>query len=67
MASWVKTTGSMIPEGALRDGYENNGNPLFIGRAEVEGILTSGKCGVHLQGARIFSVVRNGLSTYTKF
>ena len=59
MAPWVKTTGSKIPEGAIRDGYENNGTPLFIARAKVEGILTSGKCGVHPQGARMFSVVRN--------
>ena len=53
MASWVKTTGSKIPEGALRAGYEENGTPLFIARAKVEGILTSGKCGVHLPGAHI--------------
>lgn len=53
MASWVTTTGSEIPKGAIRAGYEDNGNPLFIARAEVEGILTSGKCGFHLKGAHI--------------
>ena len=53
MASWVKTTGSNIPEGALRAGYEEDGKPLFIARASMKGVLTPGKCGYHLEGARI--------------
>ena len=49
----MKTTESNIPEVAITAGYEDNGNPLFIAWANGEGILTSGKCGVHLPGAHI--------------
>ncbi|XP_022291764.1 natterin-1-like [Crassostrea virginica] len=51
MAIWVTTTGNEIPEGAMRAGYEADGRPLFIARAPIEGILTPGKCGYHIQGA----------------
>ena len=53
MAIWVSATGSQIPEGAVRAGYEADGKPLFIARAYMEGILTPGKCGYHLPGAHI--------------
>jgi hypothetical protein len=53
MAVWVTTTGSYIPEGAIRAGYEADGRPLFIARANMEGIWTPGKCGFHLPGAHI--------------
>ena len=54
MAVWVKTKGSNIPEGAIRAGYEKDGKPLFIARASLGfGVLTPGKCGYHLEGARI--------------
>ena len=53
MASWVKTTGSNIPEGSIRAGQEDNGKPLFIFRAKVEGILTPEKCEEHLKSASI--------------
>ncbi|XP_062566649.1 uncharacterized protein LOC134228965 [Saccostrea cucullata] len=53
MAVWVTTTGSNIPEGAIRGGYEADGKPLFIARAQIEGVMTPGKCGNHLPGAHI--------------
>ncbi|XP_061177366.1 uncharacterized protein LOC133186107 [Saccostrea echinata] len=53
MAVWVTTTGSHIPEGAVRGGFEADGRPLFIARAQIEGIMTPGKCGFHLPGAQI--------------
>ncbi|XP_062566654.1 uncharacterized protein LOC134228970 [Saccostrea cucullata] len=53
MAVWVATTGSKIPEDAIRAGYETDGRPLFIARAKIHGIMTSGKCGFHLPGAHI--------------
>ena len=49
----MKITGNNIPEGAIRAGYEENGKPLFIARANMEGVLTPGKCGYHLEGAYI--------------
>ncbi|XP_062566672.1 uncharacterized protein LOC134228983 [Saccostrea cucullata] len=51
MAVWVTTFGSHIPEGAMRGGFEADGRPLFIARAQIEGIMTPGKCGFHLPGA----------------
>nr|XP_022294156.1 uncharacterized protein LOC111104472 [Crassostrea virginica] len=53
MATWVTTTGNHIPEGAIRAGYEEDGKALFIARANMEGVLTPGKCGNHLHGAHI--------------
>ena len=54
MAVWVKTTGSNIPEGAIRAGYEKDGKPLFIAQANMANrLLTPGKCGYHLPGAHI--------------
>lgn len=53
MAVWVTTAGCHIPEGAIRAGYEADGRPLFIARANIHGILTPGKCGFHLSGAYI--------------
>ena len=50
MASWVKTTRNNIPDFAIRAGYDDNGKPLFIARAKVDGVLTPGKCGTHLTG-----------------
>ncbi|XP_061185693.1 uncharacterized protein LOC133193779 [Saccostrea echinata] len=53
MAVWVATTGSDIPEGAIRGGYEADGRPLFIARAKIGDTMTPGKCGFHLPGAHI--------------
>ncbi|XP_062566655.1 uncharacterized protein LOC134228971 [Saccostrea cucullata] len=53
MVRWVKTTGSNIPEWAIEGGYEANGRPLFIARAQIEGVMIPGKCGNHLPGAHI--------------
>ncbi|XP_061190103.1 natterin-3-like [Saccostrea echinata] len=53
MAVWVSTMGSNIPEGAIRAGYEGDGKPLFIAKARIEGTMTPGKCGFHLNGAHI--------------
>nr|XP_034314043.1 natterin-4 [Crassostrea gigas] len=53
MAVWVSTSGSQIPENAIRAGYEENGNPLFIARAKKEGTWTSGKCSPNYEGAYI--------------
>ena len=53
MASWMTTTGNNIPEGAIRAVYEKDGKPMFIARSSMEGVLTPGKCGYHLEGAYI--------------
>lgn len=44
---------SYIPDNAIRAGYEANGKPLFVARAIIQGAITSGKCGIHLEGAYI--------------
>lgn len=53
MAEWVKTSGSKIPDNAIRAGYEENGRPLFIARAKMEGTWTPGKCSPNYDGAYI--------------
>lgn len=53
MAEWVKTSGCKIPDNAIRAGYEENGNPLFIARANKEGTWTPGKCSPYYDGAYI--------------
>lgn len=50
MADWVSTSGCLIPDNAIRAGYEEDGNPLYIARAKMEGTMTPGKCGHHLLG-----------------
>lgn len=53
MAEWVSTCGSHIPDNAIRAGYETDGKPLLIARAIIQGAMTPGKCGIHLEGAYI--------------
>ncbi|XP_052772092.1 natterin-3-like [Mya arenaria] len=54
MAEWQSTSGGDIPDNAVRAGYEENGQPLFIARAEMEdGVKTPGKAGPKLSGAHI--------------
>lgn len=53
MANWVKSSGNIIPEGAVRGGYESDGKSLFIARAQLDDYLTPGKIGHHLPGAHI--------------
>eukprot|EP00105_Crassostrea_gigas_P010715 XP_011426077.1 PREDICTED: uncharacterized protein LOC105327354 [Crassostrea gigas] len=53
MAEWESTSGRKIPDNAIRAGYEKDGKPLFIARAKIGGLWTSGKCGSHLPGAHI--------------
>ncbi|XP_062581832.1 uncharacterized protein LOC134243598 [Saccostrea cucullata] len=53
MAVWKSTNGSSIPKDAIRAGYEKDGTPLFIARADMNGIMTPGKCSVELNGAHI--------------
>ena len=54
MAKWVKTTANNIPDGAMRGGYEANGDSLFIARAPTpDGYVSAGKCSRYLEGARI--------------
>lgn len=50
MSLWVKASGNCIPDNAIRAGYEENGCPLFIARAFVDGKLTPGKCGTRTTG-----------------
>lgn len=50
MAMWEQTSGCNIPDNAIRAGYEKDGKPLFIARANMEGTWTSGKCGTCLTG-----------------
>ena len=41
--SWIPTSGDAIPATALPGGETEDGEPLFIGRAQHEGTLTVGK------------------------
>ncbi|XP_026474975.1 uncharacterized protein LOC113378634 isoform X1 [Ctenocephalides felis] len=41
--TWVATQGANIPDGALPAGETEDGEPLFVGRAEHEGTVTVGK------------------------
>lgn len=42
-ATWVQGTGSNIPPTALPAGESEDGEPLFVGRAQHEGTITIGK------------------------
>ena len=53
MAQWVPTSWGWIPENAIRAGYEEDGRPLYVARARIEGVMTPGKAGPHLPGACI--------------
>ncbi|XP_048770911.1 natterin-3 [Ostrea edulis] len=53
MAVWVNTFCTSIPEAAIRAGYEADGKPLYIARESMDGVMTPGKCGPHLHGAKI--------------
>ncbi|WAR21077.1 hypothetical protein MAR_015051 [Mya arenaria] len=54
MAVWQSTSGGNIPANAVRAGFEENGQPLFIARAVMEdGQMTPGKTGANLPGAHI--------------
>lgn len=50
MAKWETTAGCNIPDNAILAGHEENGRPLFIARASMDGKWTSGKCGTFLTG-----------------
>ncbi|XP_046959401.1 uncharacterized protein LOC124529628 isoform X1 [Vanessa cardui] len=41
--NWVPTSGSNIPPGAFPGGESEDGEPLFIGRVNHEGSITTGK------------------------
>ncbi len=43
MITWVKASDGNIPDGAFVAGYEDDGNPLFVARAEYQGSLNPGK------------------------
>ncbi|XP_062566657.1 uncharacterized protein LOC134228972 [Saccostrea cucullata] len=53
MVRWIIITGSSISQGSIEGGYKANGRPLFLARAQIEGVMTPGKCGYHLPGAHI--------------
>lgn len=40
---WVPTEGDNIPEGALKGGFSETGEILYVGRAEHEGRMIPGK------------------------
>ncbi|KAI9208164.1 uncharacterized protein BJ171DRAFT_235573 [Polychytrium aggregatum] len=42
-----------IPANAVPGGFEVDGRPLFIARADIFGGLHPGKCGAHLKGATV--------------
>ena len=41
--NWIRTNGSNVPPGAFPGGESEDGEPLFIGRVNHEGSLTTGK------------------------
>ncbi|XP_060838903.1 uncharacterized protein LOC132920491 isoform X1 [Rhopalosiphum padi] len=41
--TWVKANNGEIPVGALSSGHTEDGEPLFVGRGELNGSLTVGK------------------------
>ena len=41
--NWVRTSGSNVPPGAFPGGQSEDGEPLFVGRVNHEGSLTTGK------------------------
>lgn len=42
-AAWIQSVGGNLPEGALPSGESEDGEPLFVGRAQHEGTVTVGK------------------------
>ncbi|KAJ9058104.1 hypothetical protein DSO57_1015900 [Entomophthora muscae] len=50
---WVKTSGRIIPEGAIQGGYESDNRPLYIARGYHKGCLVVGKAAGHLNGCMI--------------
>lgn len=53
MITWVQATGGTIPDGAAVAGYEQDGSPLFIARAEYNGGVHPGKIRNEFQAANI--------------
>lgn len=43
MFEWVTSANEHLPEGAVCAGYQNNGDPLFVGRAHFKHTLIPGK------------------------
>lgn len=41
--SWVTSSSGHVPPEAVCAGHQSNGEPLYVGRAHVEGSLTTGK------------------------
>lgn len=41
--NWVRTNGSNVPPGAFTAGQTEDGEPLYVGRVNHEGSLTTGK------------------------
>ncbi|XP_047022434.1 uncharacterized protein LOC124631846 isoform X1 [Helicoverpa zea] len=41
--NWVRTNGSNVPPGAFPGGQSEDGEPLYVGRVNHEGSLTTGK------------------------
>lgn len=50
---WTKVVGRGLPSNAIQGGFEADGRPLFIARANYEGSLIVGKAATHLGGCLI--------------
>lgn len=44
--TWIKANDGEIPIGALPSGHTEDGEPLFVGRGQIEGSLTVGKVNI---------------------
>ncbi|KAL6072266.1 Carbohydrate-binding module family 12 protein [Balamuthia mandrillaris] len=51
--SWVSASGGSVPSNALVAGYESDGKPIYIGRAQHQGGVHPGKVAPHLGGCNI--------------
>ncbi len=53
MYRWVKASGGSIPDGAVAQGHENNGESLWVCRANYNGGVHPGKVRAAFGGANI--------------
>ncbi|KIG17525.1 hypothetical protein DB30_03226 [Enhygromyxa salina] len=51
--SWKNANDGRIPDGATKVGYESNGEPLYLARAEYDGGVHIGKVRLAFGGANI--------------
>ena len=43
---WIGASNGKVPSGALEGGHTEDGEPLYIGRVSVDGVVSCGKVNI---------------------